>query len=264
MANGMQPLPALFLSHGSPMHAIAPGAAGEAWAALARDLARPSAILMVTAHWESQLPMLSGHPQPPTLHDFAGFPAALRRIRYPAPGDPGLAARARRLLESAGLTAGIDGCRGFDHGTWVPLLAMYPGADIPVVQLSVQPSTGPGCHLDLGRALAPLRDEGVLIIGSGHLTHNLADWMAMQGRRTIAAYAEQFRQWVRQQLVAGALDQLARYRREAPHATRAHPTEEHFLPLFVALGAARPSYKSTLVFEGVEGAALAMDAYRFD
>jgi 4,5-DOPA dioxygenase extradiol len=246
------------------MLAIEPGAAGEAWAALARSLPKPKAVLMVTAHWETQLPMLSGNPAPSMIYDFGGFPDPLYKIRYAAPGDPGLASRAQSLLKSAGITAGIDGCRGFDHGTWVPLLRMYPDSDIPVVQLSVQPSTDPTHHIEVGRALAPLRDDGVLVVGSGHLTHNLRDWMMAQRGRELAPYAVEFQQWVKSRLDAHDIDGLTLYRSEAPNAARAHPTEEHFLPLFVALGAAGKDAKAERVFDAVEAGVMAMDAYRFD
>src|SRR5262250_1308100 len=170
-------LPTLFLSHGSPMHAIEPGAAGKAWERLGRALPRPRAVLMASAHWETSVPMLTGNQKPQTIHDFGGFPAELFAIRYPAPGDSALATRAVALLKSAGITAGVDGCRGLDHGAWVPLRWMYPKHDVPVVQISVQPTLGTAHHVALGRALAPLADDGVLVVGSGHTTHNLRDWM---------------------------------------------------------------------------------------
>lgn len=259
----MQKLPTLFISHGSPMHAIHAGAAGEVWAALTKQMPKPKAVLMVTAHWESNLPMLSGNPKPAMIYDFGGFPEALYRINYPAPGSPEIAARAQALLKAAGFTAGIDGCRGFDHGTWVPLLKMYPDADVPVVQLSVQTAMHPRHHYDVGRALAPLTKEGVLIVGSGHLTHNLRDWMQSRGQTAHAPYAEKFQRWVFDQLAAHDVDALTAYRSQSPDAVRAHPTEEHFLPLFVALGAAGKDAEPERVFAGFEGAALAMDAYRF-
>ncbi len=246
------------------MHAINAGSAGKAWAALAAALPKPRAILMATAHWETQLPMVSGNPQPSMIYDFGGFSEDLYKIRYSAPGDPQLAARAQSLLKAAGMTAGIDGCRGLDHGTWVPLLHLYPAADIPVVQLAVQPTTDPHHHLEMGRALSPLRGEGVLIVGSGHLTHNLRDWMMAPRTQERASYAQEFQEWVKTRLDQNDVDGLIRYRRDAPHAVRAHPTEEHFLPLFVALGAAGSAAKPTRVFDGFEGSALAMDAYRFD
>ena len=259
----MNALPTFFLSHGSPMHAIQAGKAGEAWARLAAALPVPKAVLMVTAHWETNLPMLSGNARPSMIYDFGGFPDALYKIQYAAPGEPGVAARAQSLLKDAGFTAGVDGCRGFDHGTWVPLLKMYPDADVPVVQLSVQTALNPHHHFEVGRALAPLTREGVLIVGSGHLTHNLRDWMMSRGQVAHAPYAVKFQSWVHEHLAAHDVDALTHYRDRAPDAARAHPTEEHFLPLFVALGAAGENATVERVFDGFEGSALAMDAYRF-
>lgn len=259
----MKKLPTLFLSHGSPMHAVAAGKAGASWAALAASLPVPKAVIMVTAHWETNLPMLSGNAKPSMIYDFGGFPDELYKIRYAAPGAPEVAERAQGLLKEAGMTAGIDGCRGFDHGAWVPLLKMYPDADVPIVQLSVQTGMNPRHHFEVGRALAPLAGQGVLIVGSGHLTHNLRDWMMSRGQGPHAPYAVKFQQWVYAHLRAHDVDALTHYRQEAPDAMRAHPTEEHFLPLFVALGAAGDGAKVERVFDGFEGAALAMDAYRF-
>ena len=259
----MQTLPTLFISHGSPMHAINAGAAGDVWAALANQLPTPKAVLMVTAHWETNLPMLSGNAKPSMIYDFGGFPEALYKINYPAPGAPDVAAKAQALLKDAGITAGIDGCRGIDHGTWVPLLKMYPHAEVPIVQLSVQTAMNPRHHYDVGRALTPLTRQGVLIVGSGHLTHNLRDWMQSRGQAAHAPYAQNFQRWVFDHLATHDIDALTRYRQDAPDAMRAHPTEEHFLPLFVALGAAAEDAKAHRVFAGFEGSALAMDAYRF-
>lgn len=259
----MKTLPTLFLSHGSPMHALQAGKAGEVWAALAAALPNPKAVLMVTAHWETNLPMLSGNASPSMIYDFGGFPDALYKIQYAAPGESDVAARAQALLKDAGFTAGVDGCRGFDHGTWVPLLKMYPDADVPIVQLSVQTAMNPRHHFEVGRALAPLTKEGVLIVGSGHLTHNLRDWMTSRGQAAHAPYAVKFQEWVYQHLATHDVDALTHYREQAPDALRAHPTEEHFLPLFVALGAAGEDAKVERVFDGFEGSALAMDAYRF-
>ena len=259
----MQKLPTLFISHGSPMHAINAGAAGEVWAALAKQLPTPKAVLMVTAHWETNLPMFSGNAKPSMIYDFGGFPDALYKINYAAPGAPDIAAKAQALLKSAGITAGVDGCRGFDHGTWVPLLKMYPDANVPIVQLSVQTLMNPRHHFDVGRALAPLTSEGVLIVGSGHLTHNLRDWMMSRGQTARAPYAQKFQRWVFDHLAAHDINALLRYREAAPDAVRAHPTEEHFMPLFVALGAASDDAEAEQVFDGFEGNALAMDVYRF-
>ena len=245
------------------MHALNAGKAGDVWAALATSLPTPKAVLMVTAHWETNLPMLSGNAKPSMIYDFGGFPDALTKIVYRAPGSPEVAAQALALLKQAGFTAGIDGCRGMDHGTWVPLLKMYPDADVPIVQLSVQPTMNPRHHLVVGRALAPMARDGVLIVGSGHLTHNLRDWMAGRGQQSKLPYAVKFQEWVHEHLDTHDIDALTRYREVAPDAVRAHPTEEHFLPLFVALGAAGENANVERVFDGFEGNALAMDAYRF-
>jgi 4,5-DOPA dioxygenase extradiol len=188
----MTRLPTLFLSHGSPMHAIEPGAAGAAWASLGKTLPRPRAVLMASAHWETSLAMVTGNPRPATIHDFGGFPSELYKLAYPAPGAPEIATRAVALLKAAGITAGVDGCRGLDHGAWVPLRWMYPDADVPVIQLSLQTELGAAHHLRLGRALAPLADEGVLIVGSGHTTHNLRDWMGNPRRQEPLPYAQAF------------------------------------------------------------------------
>jgi len=258
--------PTLFLSHGSPMHAIESGAAGEVWAALGVAEPAPAALLVATAHWESNLPMLSGNAKPPMIYDFGGFPDPLYKIRYPAPGAPALAERAQALLKDAGQNTAIDGCRGFDHGTWVPLLRMFPNAEIPVVQLSVQPALGARHHYRVGQALAPLREEGVLVIGSGHLTHNLREAFAAMrgaGQADGADYVRRFQAWMFDRLQAHDLESLLEYRERAPDALRAHPTEEHFMPLFVALGAAGIDAKVERIFDGLEWNSLAMDAYRF-
>ena len=245
------------------MHAVQAGAAGKAWAALGKSLPRPRAVLIASAHWESSVPMLTGNPQPTTIHDFGGFPPEIYKLRYPAPGAPDLAAQTVAILKEADITAGVDGCRGLDHGAWVPLRWMYPEADIPVVQLSVQPELGAAHHLRLGRALSPLAGDNVLIIGSGHTTHNLRDWMTNPRRQEPLRYAEAFAEWVNDQLRTHDTAALIAYREEAPEATRAHPTEEHFLPLFVALGAAGTDAEAQRIVEGFEAGALAMDSYLF-
>ena len=259
----MNALPVVFVSHGSPMTAIEPGAPGGAWADLAGALGRPRAVLIASAHWETELPMVTGNPKPQTIHDFGGFPDALYQIRYPAPGAPAVAARAVQLLKGAGITAAIDGCRGLDHGAWVPLLHMFPAADVPVVELSVQPARGAAHHVALGRALAPLANEGVLIIGSGHVTHNLRDWMMNARRPAPLPYVESFAEWLAGRLDAGDDEALVAWKDQAPDARRAHPTDEHFLPLLVAYGAAGARPRVERVHHSIAGGALAMDAYRF-
>jgi len=241
------------------MHALDPGAAGGAWAEIAARLPQPRALLIASAHWESEVPMLTGAAQPDTIHDFFGFPEPLYRIRYPSRGAPEVAARAKVLLQDAGFTAAIDGCRGLDHGAWSPLLHMYPEAGVPVVQVSVQTPLGPAHHLALGRALAPLSSEDILVIGSGHMTHNLRERRGEAAKPL--AYAVEFQAWVDAAIRAHDLDALAEYRTRNPHGARAHPTEEHFLPLFVALGAAGKGYRPERLHDGIESGVLAMDAY---
>jgi 4,5-DOPA dioxygenase extradiol len=243
------------------MHALQAGPAGEAWKALAQRLPRPRAILISSAHWETNLPMLTGGDKPETIHDFYNFPEALYRLRYPAPGAPDLAQRAQALLKDAGFTAGIDGCRGLDHGAWSPLLYMYPQHEIPVVQISVQPALGPRHHVELGSALRKLSAEDVLIIGSGHMTHNLRDWG--RGTKEPQLYAREFQEWVKQKLEQKDVDSLVDYRSRSPHGVRAHPTDEHFLPLFFALGAACGKSKPERVYDAIDSGVLAMDAYVF-
>ena len=262
----MATLPSVFVSHGSPMHALEPGAAGAAWKALAQRLPRPRAILIASAHWETQLPMLTGGERPETIHDFYNFPEPLYRLRYPSPGAPELARRAQSLLKDAGLSAGIDGTRGLDHGAWSPLLYMYPEADIPVVQISVQPVLGPRHHVEVGRALKTLSQEGVLIVGSGHMTHNLRDWARDRNGQTAGApapYAREFQEWVKQKLEQRDVESLVDYRSRSPHGVRAHPTDEHFLPLFFALGAAVETARPERVYDAIDSGVLAMDAYLF-
>jgi 4,5-DOPA dioxygenase extradiol len=259
----MQHFPTLFLSHGSPMHALDAGGAGQAWAAVAASLPRPRAILMVSAHWETSLPMLTGARQLQTIHDFGGFPEPLYKLRYDAPGAPELAEEAAALLRGAGIASSINGVRGIDHGAWVPLRWMYPAVDVPIVQLSVQPGLGTQHHLQVGRALQPLTERDVLLIGSGHVTHNLRDWMTSRDAQGPLPYVTGFSQWLERNLASDDEAALLAYRELAPEATRAHPTEEHFLPLYVALGAAGPSARPRRIYEGMEGAALSMDAYEF-
>ena len=259
----MSRLPTLFLSHGSPMNAAARTASSDAWEALAGALPQPRAVLIASAHWETALPMLTGSPKPETIHDFGGFPEELYRIRYAPPGSPEVATQAVSLLKEAGITAGVNGCRGLDHGAWVPLRWMYPDAQVPVVQLSLQPELGTAHHVELGRALAPLAEDGVLIIGSGHATHNLRDWMANSRRGEPLRYAEAFATWVSERLAAHDTAALVDYRDRAPDAARAHPSPEHYLPLLVAWGAAGDDVDVERRSTGFEGGALANDAYVF-
>jgi len=244
------------------MTALAPGRVGERLAELARSLPRPRAIVVASAHWLAPRPQVGAAAVPETIHDFGGFPQALFDLRYPAPGDPALAQRVAGLLGDAGLHADVDPSRGLDHGVWVPLRLLYPDADIPVVPLSIQPALGPAHQFAVGRALAPLRDDGVLVIGSGSITHNLHDWRGRDGVE--AEYVRPFTAWVETRMRADDTEALLDYRRQAPFAARAHPTDEHLLPLFVAMGAAGGTLGAQRIDAGIDMGFLAMDLYRFD
>jgi len=253
-------LPSLFISHGSPMLALEPGDSGPALARLAADMPRPQAIVIVSAHWESAELLVNGNPLPETWHDFGGFPPALFAVQYPAKGMPVMAQHVVDLLAASGLPARIDQNRPMDHGVWVPLSLMYPQADIPVVQVSLPSRMGPALQTRVGKALAGLREEQVLVIGSGSITHNLRelDWHA--GPESVEPWAKAFRDWMIEKLVADDDDPLHDYRRLAPNAVRNHPSDEHLLPLYFARGAGG---KFSAAHQGFTMGALGMDIYRF-
>lgn len=254
--------PVLFLSHGSPLTALGGDELTRVWSKLSTRLAWPTAILVVSAHWTTRLPILGGSAQPETLHDFGGFPAELYQLRYPAPGAPALAQHIKQQLAAAGIAAGIDASRGLDHGAWVPLRTLFPAADIPMLQLSVQPGCCARHHYALGAALAALPDENVLLVASGHLTHNLREY---QQARTAhpAPDTLAFRNWVHAQLLSRQIEPLLDWQQNAPHATFAHPSVEHFLPLFVALGAAGKKHGTEWLGGGWIDNSLAADNYLF-
>jgi len=254
--------PILFLSHGSPMTALGGDALSEVWATLAKRLVKPAAILMISAHWNTRLAMLGGSAQPETIHDFGGFPAELYALRYPAPGAPELAQRIKQQLTDAGIVTGIDAGYGLDHGAWVPLRILFPAADIPVIQLSVQPELGAHHHYALGAALSSLPKENILIIASGHMTHNLRDYMRPPAGERPAADTRAFREWVHTRLMSGSNEALLDWE-NAPGARYAHPTPEHFLPLFVALGATAGKRQTEWLGGGWLDDALAADNYLF-
>ncbi len=250
----------IFVSHGSPTLLFDDVPARDFLRGLGASLPRPKAILVVSAHWETNSPAVNSVAVNETIHDFGGFPQILFDQRYPAPGDPALAARIAGLIRAAGLAVGIDTARGLDHGAWVPLKLKYPGHDIPVLQLSLQTHLGPAHHLRLGEALRPLADEGVLILGSGSFTHDLrsVDW---HGNNVAPDWVTVFADWVVAALAEGRIDDLLNYRTRAPHAARNHPTEEHFLPLFVALGAG--GIAATPLHQSLTFSVLRMDAFAF-
>jgi 4,5-DOPA dioxygenase extradiol len=260
----MAPLPSLFVSHGSPMLALQDSPARRFLQQLGQTLPRPQAILVVSAHWETAGgPAVSLAQQPETIHDFGGFPRALFEMQYPAPGAPEAAELAAALLASAGIPVGRSATRGLDHGAWVPLRLMYPDADIPVAQLSIVRGASPARHEAMGRALAALREEGVLILASGSLTHNLHEFRGQGVDAPVPGWVSEFGAWMQARLEADDRAALLDYRRAAPYAAENHPTDEHLLPLFVAMGAAGEGAHATQVHASFEHGILAMDAYAF-
>lgn len=252
--------PVFFISHGAPTFAIEPGVLGPQLQAAGQRLSSVKAVLVVSPHWQTRDVQVMTTRQPETVHDFGGFPSALYDLQYPAPGEPALADAAARLLAAAGFSTGVDARRGLDHGAWVPLVYLLPDARVPVFQVSMPLSLTTVQAVELGRALSPLRSQGVVIIGSGSMTHNLHEFR--QGAARPQAYAQEFAAWVRAAVAANARTPLINYRAEAPHAVRAHPTEEHFLPLLVALGAQQDGdVLQVLDGGGVSHGMLSMESY---
>ena len=256
-------LPALFLSHGAPTLPLDDVPAREFLQGLGQALERPRAILVASAHWETEVPGLGAAERPETVHDFRGFPPELHQIRYPAPGAPELAERASDLLCAAGIRSRLDPRHGLDHGAWVPLLLMYPDAGIPVVPLSVQPHLGPAHHVQIGRALAPLRDEGVLVLGSGSFTHDLSRFHGQALDAEVPADVQAFAGWFEEALTERRTCDLVTYRTRAPGAAQQHPTEEHLLPLYVALGAGGRGAAARHLHASAMHGFLRMDAWEF-
>lgn len=256
-------LPALFLSHGSPMLALQDSPAGRFLDGLGAALPRPKAIIVASAHFTATQPNVGGAVRPQTVHDFGGFPQPLYDIRYPAPGSPELAAAITERLAGAGLGPHERPNHGLDHGVWVPLRRMYPQADIPVVPLSVNPHADAAHHYQVGRALAPLRDAGVLVIGSGGFVHNLGDLDWQHPDAAMPDWASGFAEWMRARVAALDLPALLDWQQQAPGAHHAHPTVEHLMPLFVALGAAGDAPVALSLHRSHEFGSLALDAFSF-
>jgi 4,5-DOPA dioxygenase extradiol len=251
--------PVFFISHGAPTFALEPGLLGPQLTALGAQLRDAKAVLVVSPHWQTRDVRVQTTAAPETVHDFGGFPAALYELQYPAPGDPRLAQETVQRLVEAGYTASVDERRGFDHGAWVPLRHLLPDAKLPVFQVSMPVSLDAAEALRLGEALAPLREQGVVIVGSGSLTHNLYEFR--QSAAGEAAYAQEFTRWTRQAVVARDTKQLVSYRVNAPHAERAHPTDEHYLPLLVALGASKAEETARVIDGGITYGVISMESY---
>ena len=257
-------LPSLFISHGAPLFAVEPGTSGPALtkfgASLPADL---RGVVIMSPHWMAQSPAVMTNPRPATWHDFGGFPKALYELQYPAPGSAQLGEQVLGLLHDVGIEAQGDAGRPLDHGAWVPLMHLLPNAKVPVVQVALPTSYGPAEVFAMGKALRSLRSEGVLVVGSGSMTHNLGEFFG--GAREAAPYVVEFSRWIETAVAQGNLKALLDYRREAPHAQRAHPSQDHFLPLFFALGAGgfgeegagKPDYLTREVMYGM----LAMDSF---
>ncbi len=261
----MQTLPAIFISHGMPIMAILESPTHLFLKTLGKRLPRPRAVLCVSAHWETVLPMLSGPERPETIHDFYGFPRQLYEVKYPAPGDPALAKEIVGVFSDNGIKSKVDPERGFDHGAWVPLCLMFPDADIPTIQLSIQGDLSPEHHYSLGTALSPLRKEGVLIVGSGGATHNLGDIHGRKTRDEPVEYALKFDAWLENAIASGNAETILNYKKDAPEAERNHPyPAEHFLPLFLPLGAAGDGTKGKSLHKDFIYGILSLAAYMWD
>ena len=255
-------IPPVFISHGSPMFALEQGQAAEMLSALGRQLPRPKSILVASAHWDTRAPAVSTATRPDTIHDFYGFPAPLYQLRYTPPGAAETASRAAALLHAAGLPCSEEPTRGLDHGAWVPLMFMYPEADIPVAQISIQTRLGPAAAMAVGRLLAPLAEEGVLLMGSGSITHNFQELDAAAPAGYAAPWVNEFVDWMAEQIAAGDEQALLDYRRLAPHGAKAHPSEDHLVSLYFALGAAH--CRGRRLSGGVTLGSLSMDSFVFD
>ncbi len=260
----MTSLPSIFVSHGGPTMAVQPSPARNFLQTLHDHHPAPKAILMISAHWETPGVAVGTATDLETIHDYYGFPEEFYRFRYPAKGDPALAQRAGSLVTAAGGGAVSSSPRGLDHGAWLPLMLAYPEANIPIAQLSLCAGEGADWHFRLGASLRPLRDEGVLILCSGAATHNLREIDRQAPPGAAADWAAEFSAWITENVTAGRAEDLVQYRTLAPHAARNHPSEEHLLPLFVALGAGSPGAAGRHLHHSIGNRVLAMDAYAWD
>ena len=250
-------MPTIFVSHGAPTLILSDAPARTFLTGLSQQIPRPTAIVAVSAHWDTDVPVVSVARKPDTIHDFYGFPEALYQLRYAAPGAPALAEKVAKL------TGAAHDHRGLDHGAWVPAMLAWPEADIPIFQLSVQPALSPAHHIALGRELASLREEGILVMGSGSAIHNLRALVRSEGASEPEPWAQAFDDWMADTLEKGDEPALADYRARAPYAREAHPTEEHLLPLHVAYGAAGEGARGRALHRSFTLGNLSMAAYAF-
>ena len=249
-------MPAIFFGHGNPMNAIEDNAYSQAWARIGRGMPKPRGVLCVSAHWYPPATLVTAMPQPRTIHDFGGFPRALHEVQYPAPGSPELAARVQALLAPAPVAS--DTRWGLDHGTWSVLCHVFPDADVPVVQLAMDETQPAQFHYDLGRRLAPLRDEGILVMGSGNLVHNLHAYAWGRHPAEPFDWALRFEKQARALIAAGDHAPLVGYEGLGKDALLSAPTPEHYLPLLYVLGASGPGDSVTFPVEGIDGGSVSM------
>src|SRR5690348_7992942 len=249
-------MPAVFFGHGNPMNALARNAYTEGWTAVGRAIPRPKAILCVSAHWYVPGAAVTVNTAPRTIHDFGGFPPELYRVKYPAPGDPALARRVQNLLAPLNVTP--DNSWGLDHGTWSVLRHVYPAAEIPVVQLSIDETKPAAFHFEIGKRLAPLRDEGVLIVGSGNLVHNLHTYAWGRHPRDPYDWAVRFETEAKAMMLAGDIEPLVHYEALGTDAALSIPTPDHYLPLLYVLGTGQQRESVRFPVEGVDGGSISM------
>jgi len=249
-------LPAIFFGHGNPMNAITANAYTEAWGRIGRETTRPKTVLSISAHWFVPGTAVTISAAPRTIHDFGGFPPELYQVQYPAAGDPALARRVQTLLSPLEVTA--EDSWGLDHGTWSVLRHVYPQADIPVVQLSINENEPPSFHFEIGRRLARLRTEGVLIVGSGNLVHNLHTYAWGRYSREPYDWAVRFENAAREMMLASDLDPLLNYETLGSDALLSIPTPDHYLPLLYVLGTQTPGEAIRFPVEGVDGGSISM------
>lgn len=267
MAMGMGLKETFYISHGSPTLSIDETLPASPFLKTFKDRVfsqKPSSILVISAHWETTHPTVNVvSATNDTIYDFYGFPKSMYQLKYPAPGAPALAKRVKELLIESGLKeVSEDKKRGLDHGAWVPLMLMYPEADIPVCQLSVQTERDATYHYNMGRALAPLKEEGVLIVGSGSAVHNLRT-LRSSSDDSVASWASEFDTWLKDALLDGRYEDVNHYEEKAPHAKVAHPWPEHLYPLHVAMGAAGGNAKAQLIHHSWSLSSLSYASYKF-
>jgi 4,5-DOPA dioxygenase extradiol len=249
-------MPVIFFGHGNPMNAILKNIYTDAWAAIGESIPRPKAVLSVSAHWYVRGTAVTANVAPPTIHDFGGFPRELYEAEYPAPGSPKLAGEVKKLLSPSSVN--LDETWGLDHGTWSVLINVFPGADIPIVQLSIDAGQPPSFHYEIGKRLAPLREEGILVLGSGNIVHNLHTYAWGSQDAQPFDWAERFEKHVRDLLIKGDDDRLVDYESFGRDARLSVPTPDHYLPLLYLLGLRTPEEQISFPVQGIEGGSVSM------